>query len=68
MDRKALKTAKIRMMVELEYEPEIMHGNDQDAKRWFMEHVLLDPNGLILHSNDIGDSVGTLRVLEVHPF
>lgn len=57
---------KIRMMVELDYpEGERM---EKDEKRWFMENVLLDKSGLLLHSNEIGDSIGTVNVLEVHPF
>lgn len=55
---------KIRMLVEVECDV----GQDKDEKRWFMEHVLLDKTGLLLHSNEIGDTIGTVNVLEVHPF
>ena len=65
--------AKVKMLVELEYDAESMHSGDADkeAKRWFMESTLLrkgikDP--LLLHCNDIGDTVGEITVLEVHPF
>ncbi len=57
---------KIRMMVELDYDDG--ERMDNEEKRWFMENVLLDKVGLLLHSNEIGDTVGTLHVLEVHPF
>jgi hypothetical protein len=65
-----LNTTKVRMLVELEYDAEIMHSGEADkaAKKWFMENVLLDKTGLLLHSNEIGDTLGTVRVIEVHPF
>lgn len=54
------------MIVELDYpDGERM---EKDEKCWFMENVLLDQAGLLLHSNEIGDTVGTVHVLEVHPF
>ena len=58
---------KIRMEVELEYS-EIMHGNDPESIGCFYEEILLHPSkdgGLILHSNEIGDEVGVIRVLKV---
>ena len=62
--------SKIKMLVELDYDAEMMHSGDADkeAKLWFMENVLLDKHGLILHSNEIGDHIGLINVLEVHPF
>lgn len=57
---------KIKMLVEFDYaEGDRM---DKEEKRWFMDNVLLDKRGLILHSNEIGDHIGLLNVLEVHPF
>ena len=64
-------TSTIRMLIELDYDAEVMHSNDPESKRWFMENVLLaksESGLLILHSNELGDEVGTVRVLEVHPF
>lgn len=65
--------SKIRMLVELEYDAETAHSGDKDkaAKQWFMDQVLLnktEAGRLILHSNEIGDELGTLHVLEVYPF
>lgn len=66
--------AKVKMLVELDYDAESMHSGDQDkyAKKWFMDNVLLNKTEagfLVLHSNEIGDEVvGVVRVLEVHPF
>ena len=55
---------KIRMVVELEYEEDIMHGNDKDSEEWFRQSVLGDPE-LSLFSNEIGDTVGTIRVIDL---
>ena len=59
---------KIKMEVELEYNDEIIHGNDPESIDWFHKEILLHPSkdgGLILHSNEIGDEVGVIRVLAV---
>lgn len=56
----------LRLIVDLEYDDEIMHGNDESVKQeWFFDHILLGESGLILHSNDIGDCVGDVKVLEI---
>lgn len=57
---------KIKMTVVLDYEA----GDrmDKEEKRWFMQNVLLDKAGLLLHSNEIGDTLGRINVLEVYPF
>lgn len=53
----------VRLVIEVEYDDEIMYDNDEDAKDWFFNSVL-NTGDLILHSNEIGDKVGTVRVLE----
>lgn len=56
--------SKVKMLVELEYDAEIIHGDDQDAIGWFFCDIL--PNDLlILHSNEIGDNIGTIEVLQI---
>lgn len=62
--------AKLRLEIELEYDATIMHAddNDSEAKRWFFEDILLNPSEegeLILHSNSIGDEIGTVKVLRI---
>ena len=57
----AMKT--IRLLIDLTYDDEIMHGDDEGAIAWFREQVL--KGELLLHSNVIGDEVGEVRVLEV---
>jgi len=57
---------KIILVIELEYDDEMMHWGDEDAeaKRWFDESVL-GSSKLCLHENgDLGDEVGHVRILE----
>lgn len=57
---------KIRMVIELEYDDEVMHGADQEAIDWFNSDILLGKKGLLLlHSNEIGDNVGSVEGIEI---
>ena len=51
----------INMMISLTYDAEIMHDPDEEGRKWFIQEVL--GNGLFLHSNEIGDIVGEVKVL-----
>lgn len=55
------------MLVELKYDAKLMHGNDKESKDWFLNHILKSRrrDELILHSNEIGDEIGTIKVLEI---
>ena len=56
--------SRIRLFIEVEICDALMWGEggpDTDALRWFERDVL--GHGLILHSNEIGDEVGPMRVL-----
>ena len=58
---------KLRMLVEFEYDELLMYGNDE-GKSWFFNEVLLTPqegNDLFLHSNEIGDEVGHIKVIQI---
>lgn len=60
--------AKILMTVELDYDADDFHGDDEIAIAWFFEEILSDENGeLLLHSNEIGDTVGSIRVISAVP-
>jgi hypothetical protein len=51
---------KITFVAELTYDDELMHGDDTD---WFYNEILLGEN-LVLHDNgDLGDDIGTIKVL-----
>lgn len=55
---------KIKMRIELTYNATTMHGNDKEAKDWFFNEILGEDT-LILHSNEIGDEIGTVKILEI---
>ena len=55
---------KIKILAELEYDASIMQGNDKIAREWFFHHVLKGDD-LTLHSNEIGDEIGTLHVTKI---
>lgn len=60
--------AKVLMTVELDYDADIMHGSDEIAITWFFEEILSEEKGeLLLHSNEIGDTVGSIRVINAVP-
>ena len=54
---------KIRLLIELEYD-ETLYGCDPEEIEWFDRELL--GHDLLLHSNDVGDTVGTVTVLENH--
>jgi len=57
---------KIKLVVELEYDDKIMHGEEQCMKDWFFNDILLGKTGLLLlHSNEIADCVGAIEGLEI---
>ena len=40
-----------------------MHGNDKEAINWFYNNILKDT--LILHSNEIGDKIGAVKIKRI---
>ena len=58
-----MKTLKI--LLELTYDDEIMHGTCPEGIGYFYTEVLGDKIGLMLHSNALGDTIGTVNVLEI---
>ena len=60
--------AKVLMTVGLDYDGDIMHGSDKIGIDWFFEEILRGEKGsLLLHSNEIGDTVGSIRVISAVP-
>ena len=53
----------IKLLVELTYNNDTMHGDDPDSIVWFNDEIL--GNDLILWSNELGDEVGFIKVLEI---
>jgi hypothetical protein len=59
----------IEMLITLTYDDETMHNGDGDieAKNWFFDDILVESKErLILHSNEIGDEIGDVKVLKVY--
>lgn len=53
----------MKMLVELTYSPEMMHGVDQEAIDWFNNDIL--SRTLLLYSPEIGDNIGMISVLDI---
>ena len=56
---------KLLLKIELTYNDKIMHENDKEGLRWFINDVLKSKDGLILHSNYIGDELGAVKVIGI---
>ncbi len=56
--------AKLKLEIELNYDSEMMHGKDADAIEWFIERCIKGDH-LLLHCNDLGDTVGEVKVTGV---
>lgn len=57
---------KIKLLIEVEYNDDAMHDNIQESIDWFNNDILF-VNNLILHCNEIGDTIGNVKVLEILP-
>ena len=51
---------KIKMTIEVEVE-DTFSFTDEEEKMWFENYVLIGDGTLILHSNEIGDTVGIVK-------
>ena len=57
---------KTKMVIELEYDDKLFHGDDKFAIEWFYNEILLGKGGsLFLHSKEIGDNVGSVEGIEI---
>jgi len=66
-----MKKRRLKKMVSVEiravftYDEELMYGvGDEEARDWFFNDILQGEE-LLVHSNEIGDTIGTMRVKEV---
>lgn len=53
----------LRLVIDLEYEPETTHGDEPEAIAWFRE-VLGGDDLWLSDFGDIGDVIGKVRVVE----
>lgn len=53
----------LRLVVDFEYDAERTHSGSRDteARDWFLNEVLMN-EPLVLHSQEIGDAIGTVHV------
>lgn len=60
-----MKTIKIT--AELKYNDKVMHGKSKEDTDWFYNSILKSKrkNDLILHSNEIGDEIGVIKILKI---
>lgn len=57
---------RLRLEIELEYDADLMHGDSAEDRAWFERHILMESDDLlILHSNEIGDEIGTVKVTRI---
>ena len=58
---------KLTMIVELTYDEDIMHHDSPEEVAWFMDSILLNPppESLLLHSNELGDTIGEVKILSI---
>ena len=54
---------KVQMLIELDYDADVMHENDPASIAWFRNEIMRGE--LLLHSNELGDEVGSVRVIDV---
>jgi hypothetical protein len=53
----------IKLLVELTYNNDAMHEDDADGIAWFKDEVL--GGEMVAWSNEIGDELGFIKVLEI---
>jgi hypothetical protein len=53
----------IKLLVELTYNNDTMHGDDPDSIVWFNDEVL--GGEVVAWSNEIGDELGFIKVLDI---
>ena len=54
----------IRLTVDLTYDDDVMHGDDQESIEWF-HSILLGDNLQLGEFGDLGDMIGSVRVVEM---
>lgn len=51
----------VKMTIEVELEDDMYNLDDDNERLWLENEILVGDGNLILHSNDIGDSVGVVK-------
>ena len=53
------------MIFKLEIELDVSIIGDQEEIDWYKEDVFNIENGVILHSNEIGDTIGEIKSIKI---
>jgi len=53
---------RLKMTIELECDDRLFNESDPEEVSWFFNYVM--KKKLLLHSNEIGDVVGTVKVIK----
>jgi len=62
------KEGIVRMEIEMRYDAELMHGDDEESIAWFLDEILSGEYGqLLMYSNEIGDTIGSVKVIRTFP-
>jgi hypothetical protein len=54
----------LKLLIELEYDDDLMHGADKAATEWFNNEVLKG-NLFLDERGELDDTIGTVKILEV---
>ena len=54
----------LRLVIELDYDPGTMHGDEVESMEWFRDEVLGGDHLMLLDQGDLGDVVGDVRIIE----
>lgn len=57
----------VRMIVELTYDETIMHDDGPDGAVWFNDLLTCPSDPLWITSDEIGDTLGTIEVIDILP-
>lgn len=56
---------KLIMEIEFEYDADLMHDEDEEGRAWFYDEILKGSDLRLLDAGNIGDEIGTVRVLSI---
>ena len=59
---------KVKLEIELVYDMDVMHHNDEEGRAWFYGKILNGMKGkLTLYSYEIDDEIGQVNVIRTLP-
>jgi hypothetical protein len=61
--REVMSDKTIRLLIDLTYDSELMHGDDEESIEWF-NSILLGDHLQLGEFGDLGDMIGSVKVIE----